>query len=133
MKKIIPAAPAITPTTNIHAPADARALAALTVATLREKQGRDIMVYDARNSHAGTDFYILVSALSSPHIKALHNTVRLALKNAGAVCYRKSGTPESGWIVADYLDLVAHFFSAETRAYYNLEELWAGLPRLDDL
>ena len=36
-----------------------------------------------------------------------------------------SGDPESGWIVSDYVDVVVHVFSAEARAYYALEKLWA--------
>ena len=39
--------------------------------------------------------------------------------------YRVSGDPESGWIVADYVDVVVHVFSPEARAYYALEKLWA--------
>lgn len=36
-----------------------------------------------------------------------------------------AGTPESGWIVADYLDFVVHLFTQERRDYYQLERLWS--------
>jgi len=98
---------------------------------LREKQGRDIMAFDARGLSGVADYYLLVSALSTPHIKALHNAVRMAMKARGAACHRKSGAPDSGWIVADYLDVVLHIFIRETRGYYNLEELWSAMPRVD--
>ena len=108
-----------------------RQLLDLAVAAIQEKKGLDLAVYDVRQRSSVTDYYLLVSALSAPHVKALFNAVRLALKARGVACYRKSGTPESGWIVADYLDVVLHIFTRETRGYYALEELWAEVPRVE--
>jgi ribosome-associated protein len=34
------------------------------------------------------------------------------------------GTPETGWLVVDYGDIVVHLFDEELRRYYKLEELW---------
>ena len=50
------------------------------------------------------------------HLKALVKVLPKA--------YRVSGDPESGWIVCDFVDVVVHIFSAEARAYYQLEKLW---------
>ena len=47
-----------------------------------------------------------------------------ALVKALPKAYRVSGDPESGWIVCDFVDVVVHIFSAEARAYYQLEKLW---------
>ncbi len=41
---------------------------------------------------------------------------------------RREGTPESGWILMDYLDVVIHIFSASQRKYYQLEQLWKEAP-----
>ena len=38
------------------------------------------------------------------------------------------GERESTWIVADYLDVVLHVFTPDTRAYYRLEDLWGDVP-----
>lgn len=46
------------------------------------------------------------------------------MEKHGVTCYRHAGTPDSGWIVADYLDFVVHLFTAERRDYYQLERLW---------
>jgi ribosome-associated protein len=40
------------------------------------------------------------------------------------------GLPEATWIVADYLDVVLHVFTPETRAFYRLEDLWSDVPKL---
>ena len=41
------------------------------------------------------------------------------------------GVSEARWILMDYLDVVVHVFTPETREFYRLEELWGDLPRRD--
>ena len=42
-----------------------------------------------------------------------------------------SGLPEASWIVDDYLDVVLHLFTPETRRYYRLEDLWSDVPAVE--
>lgn len=77
-----------------------------------------------------TDYYLVASGSSAPHLKALVNEVLQELKHMGVPCYRKSGVPEAGWLVLDYLDVIIHVFLPETRRYYAVEELWAQSPRV---
>ncbi len=42
--------------------------------------------------------------------------------------YRHSGTPESGWMVSDFVDVIVHLFAPEARAYYDLDQLWKNAP-----
>ncbi|HEX9765370.1 MAG TPA: RsfS/YbeB/iojap family protein, partial [Nitriliruptorales bacterium] len=44
---------------------------------------------------------------------------------------RREGTVQSGWSLLDYGDVVVHVFDPEQRAYYDLERLWADVPRRD--
>jgi ribosome-associated protein len=41
------------------------------------------------------------------------------------------GEREANWIVADYLDVVLHVFTPDTRQYYGLEELWSDMPSVE--
>ena len=77
-----------------------------------------------------TDFYLVATGLNPPHLKAMANELEKALARDGADCFRRAGIPESGWIVADYLDAVVHLFSPDVRAYYALERLWSDAPRI---
>lgn len=70
-----------------------------------------------------------MSGSSAPHLKALGDAVQYSLKKEGVVCFRRSGNPESGWLVEDYFDVVIHIFSREARTYYAIEALWAEAPR----
>jgi ribosome-associated protein len=60
----------------------------------------------------------------------MFNDLQHTLKQEGVFAFRKSGTPESGWMVLDYIDVVIHIFLSEIRDYYALEDLWPEAPRL---
>lgn len=92
-------------------------LAADLAKTLADNKAADVKVYDVRGKSGFTDFFVVATGAAAPHLKALVRELPKA--------QRISGDPDSGWIVADYIDVVVHVFSAEARAYYALEKLWA--------
>ena len=94
------------------------------------KQGQDIALLDVRGISSLTDYVLLCTGNSAPHLKALRNEVLQALKSAGVQCYRGSGSPESGWLTLDYLDVIIHVLSRESRKYYAIEDLWDQAPRI---
>ena len=98
---------------------------------LADKKGSDITIYDVRTHSTITDFHVLATGLNPPHLKALFNETRLRMKAHDLACYRKSGMPDSGWIVADYIDVVLHLFNPDARQYYALDVLWKDMPQLD--
>jgi len=105
-------------------------MALLAIESIHDKKGFDPIIVDVRQHSTITDYYLLVSGHNGPHLKALFTESRQRLKAAGTHCYRQSGTSDSGWIVADYVDIIIHFFTTETRAYYALDELWKDAPRV---
>lgn len=98
---------------------------------LSDRKCEDMVLLDVRGLSNVTDYYIIVSGNSAPHLKAMFDEVQQALKKKRIMSYRKSGDPESGWLVLDYLDFVIHIFARETRDYYAIEKLWEQAPRLD--
>ena len=44
---------------------------------------------------------------------------------------RVEGLDARQWVLMDYGDFLVHVFTTETREYYELERLWADVPRLD--
>lgn len=87
------------------------------VQAIEDAKGLDVKTYDVRGKSGLADFFVVATGSAAPHLKAL-------VKNLPKKAYRVSGDPESGWIVADYIDVVVHVFSPEARAYYALEKLW---------
>ena len=106
-------------------------IARLAAGTLDDLQAEDPQVLDVRELSQVTDYYLLVSGNSQPHVRALSDEVEAALRKEKLRPYRRSGTAESGWIVLDYVDIVIHVMTRESRDYYQLEQLWNDAPRLE--
>src|SRR2546429_7693051 len=80
---------------------------------------------------AYTDFFVLCSGQNARQTRAIYDEVRHRLKHdAKLLPFSVEGEPEGNWIVADYLDVVLHVFTPETRDYYRLQGLWDALPSL---
>jgi ribosome-associated protein len=79
-----------------------------------------------------TDFFVICSGGNSRQTKAIYDEVAHSLKNEGRVLPRSvDGVQEGTWIVADYLDVVLHVFTPDTRGFYKLEELWSDVPSIE--
>ena len=105
---------------------DSEHIAAEAVKALDVKLAKDVRVFDVRGVSNVTDFYIVASGTSAPHLKALATATLKHLRDNGVPSYRTSGEPGSGWVIVDYIHVVVHLFSPEARAYYNVERLWEG-------
>lgn len=97
------------------------------VAALEEKKARDVEVIRVGESSSVTDYYVLATGTSDPHLRSIRIELEKAIDAVvpeGTV--RIQNEPGSGWCVVDAFDVVVHVFAAEQRARYNLEELYAS-------
>lgn len=94
------------------------------------RKGEEIVVLDLRGKSALTDFFVLVSGTSEPHLKALRDEVEERAVEQGVRARGVDGFPASQWIVLDFVDTVVHLFSRERREFYALERLWGDAPRV---
>lgn len=78
-----------------------------------------------------TDFFVICSGTSEPHLKALVGDLEGRLKKEHDVkAAAVDGFPTSQWVVADFSDVVVHLFTSERRGFYALEEMWGDAKRL---
>jgi ribosome-associated protein len=78
------------------------------------------------------DFFVVCSGNTDRQTKAIHDAIHKGLKDEhGLLPRRVEGASEARWILMDYLDVVVHVFTPETRDFYRLEALWGDLPRRD--
>ena len=90
------------------------------------------MILDLRPVTAYTDFFVLATGRNARQTKAIYDEVRERMKVDERSRPRAvEGDRDGNWIVADYLDVVLHVFTPETRKYYGLEELWGDMPSVE--
>jgi ribosome-associated protein len=79
-----------------------------------------------------TDYFVIVTGQNSRQTRAIYDEVRERLKKDDRAIPRSvEGERDSTWIVADYLDVVLHVFTPDTRRYYRLDELWGDVPTIE--
>ena len=95
-----------------------------------DKKAHDVVTLDLTGLSGFTDAFVVCSGTSDRQAKAIHDAIHLGLKNEhGLLPRRVEGVAESRWILMDYLDVVVHVFTPETRDFYRLEALWGDVPR----
>lgn len=92
----------------------------------------DIVVLDLRGISSFTDYFVICSGTSEPHIKAISDEIQERLKKEhGVRPHAVDGYPMSQWIIIDYGGVLAHLFHEQKRAFYSLEDLWSDAARLE--
>lgn len=85
---------------------------------------------DLRGISTFTDYFVICSGTSEPHLKAIASEIETRLKEDHKVrAVAVDGFPASQWIVLDYLQVVVHIFHRDKREFYSLEDLWGDAPR----
>lgn len=107
-------------------------LAKASVKAAAEIQAENIRVWDMRGVSNLTDYMIVCSGSSMPHLRAIIRDVAgLVEKDTGAKPANAEGKVDSRWVVLDYIDVMVHVMHEEMREFYGLEELWADAKEMD--
>lgn len=101
------------------------------VETLRDKKVENLTVLDVTSLVPYTDYLIIGTGNSAPHVQALADTVAKLIKvpNVGGV--RRETDQASNWLLIDGGEFVLHLFQPKARNYYNLETLWEDAPKVE--
>jgi ribosome-associated protein len=91
---------------------------------LDDKKAGDLAVLDVAEQSSITDYLVLATATSEPHLRALRMELEKTLDAAKVRIVGMDINQESGWMVIDAFDVMIHLFRAETREHYGLERLW---------
>lgn len=95
------------------------------------KKAEGIIILDMKQICSYTDFFVICSGRSSRQTKAIVDEVRLKIKEAGVSPASLEGEVKGDWVLMDYLGVVVHVFTPETRDFYRLEVLWKEAPRVE--
>ena len=100
------------------------------IKAIQEKKGENIVSLDLRKiPEAVADFFIICEANNQPQIRAISDSVEEEVKKScGELPYRHEGKQNLHWVLIDYVNIVVHIMTGETRKFYKLEEMWSDAP-----
>ena len=97
-----------------------------------DRKAENIIRLDLSEMSAVSDYFILCTATSEPHIRAISERIqRGVLEKLKVKPVHVDGSPESRWVIVDFGNLMVHIMTADSRELDQLEELWNDAPKTD--
>jgi ribosome-associated protein len=110
---------------------DSRTLARLCREFADNKKAENIVILDVRKLSSVTDYFVIASGTSEPHLRAVVDEITDRLRTEHEVRPRAvDGTVHGAWVVLDFFDVIVHIMRPDARERYDLESLWGDAARL---
>ena len=110
---------------------DSKKLAQLCRDFADNKKAENIVILDVRKLSSVTDYFIIASGTSEPHLHAIVEEITSQLRDEhGVRPLRTDGSIHGAWVVMDFFDVIVHVMRADARDRYDLEGLWADAKRV---
>jgi ribosome-associated protein len=110
---------------------DSKTLAGLCREFADNKKAENIVVLDVRDLSSVTDYFVIASGTSEPHLRAIVDEITDGLRDEYDLRpTRKDGTLQGAWVVLDFFDVIVHVMRADARERYDLEGLWGDAARV---
>ena len=107
-------------------------MARLAALTADAKKAREIVLYDVRKVSGVSDYCVIATVESAPHLTAVEEALDENIKSGlGINLLHREGRGKSGWLVMDYGGVVIHLFQEQARSFFGLECLWENARPLD--
>jgi ribosome-associated protein len=110
---------------------DSKKLALLCRDLADNRKAENIVVLDVRKVSSVTDYFVIASGTSEPHLRAITDEITDKLRaDYGLRPRAVDGSLQTAWIVLDFFDVIVHIMRADVRERYNLEGLWGDAPEI---
>ena len=111
---------------------EAKKLALLCRKLADDKKAENLVVLDVRKLSSVTDYFVIVTGTSEPHLRAIESEILDSLlEDHGVKPTHSEGNSQSSWIIADFFDVIVHIMKKDAREKYDLEGLWSDAPRVN--
>ena len=111
---------------------ESKDLALLCAELAENKKAKDIVILDLRKLSSITDFFVIATGNSDPHLRAIVEEITSGIRRNLRLSPRATdGFRSTAWVVLDYFEIIAHVMSKEVREFYDLEGLWGDAPRIE--
>ncbi len=110
---------------------DSKKLASLCRELADNRKAEDIVILDVRELSTVTDYFVIASGTSEPHLRAIVEEITDELRKEHDVRPRAvDGTMPTAWVVLDFFDVIVHVMKKDVRERYDLETLWGDAPQV---
>jgi len=104
---------------------DSKTLALLCRELADNRKAENIVVLDVRAVSSVTDYFVIASGTSEPHLRAIWEEITDKLREDHGLKPRAvDGSLHGAWLVMDFFDVIVHIMRADVRKHYDLEGLW---------
>lgn len=104
----------------------------LAAKALDSKKGIDINAIKVGELTIVAEYFLIVTATSSTHVRALSEEAEDVLSKNGVEPVHIEGK-SSNWVLLDYGSVLIHVFTREAREFYNLDHIWSDGEKVDIL
>ena len=110
---------------------DSKKLAQLCRELADNKKAEDLLVLEVKDISSITDYFVIASGSSEPHLRAIAQEITDKLEDEYGVKPRaEDGSLQTGWLVIDFFDVIVHVMRKDVRERYDLESLWGDAPKV---
>lgn len=110
---------------------DSKKLALLCRELADNKKAEDIVILDVRKISSITDYFVIATGSSEPHLRAITNEITDTLRAEHGIRPRAiDGNLQTAWQVLDFFDVIVHIMRQDVREKYDLETLWGDAPKV---
>ena len=109
---------------------DAQNILNISANALNNKKARQLKALKIDNLTTLADYFVIATATSSTHVRALADEVEEKLKEQGVEPHHIEGK-STGWIVLDYASVIVHVFTPHEREFYSLDNMWRDAEEID--
>lgn len=103
-----------------------KTVAVAAARAMHENKAAGILLLDVRKTSPLSDYLIIATALSRPHLESLEDKLAETLENAGLKVHHRNRPQSDLWRVLDFGGLIVHLMVEEARELYALERLHEG-------
>ena len=109
-----------------------RKLACVIARILDDNKGKDIVILNVANVSVLSDYFVVVTANSTPQVKGLTSNVREKIKELfGRIPKGTENDSKNTWNLLDFGDVVVHVMHYEQRETYQIEKFWNHALKVD--
>jgi len=110
---------------------DSKKLAQLCRDFADDKKAENIAILDVRDLSSVTDYFVIASGTSEPHLRAIVDEITDGLRDDHDLRpTRRDGSMQGAWVVLDFFDVIVHVMRQDVRERYDLEGLWGDAARV---